>query len=82
MSDHWASQLHPEGAEYRRIQIRDESYYTEETLYKVYRALRASGMSEDQSERAINEMQNAGILFRERIPPLIKPKTIITRGDK
>lgn len=80
--DEWASQIMPEGTEYRRVTIRDDVYYTEETLHTVYKALRRAGMSEEQCERAINEMQNDGILFRERIPPLVKPRTIITRGSE
>lgn len=41
-------------------------HFTEATLFKVYKALRATGLTEQQAEDAINEMQNAGILFRER----------------
>lgn len=44
----------------------DDVTFTENTLYKVYDALRGSGLSEDQSRDAISNMQNAGILFRER----------------
>lgn len=52
--------------------------FTEETLYKVYGALRKDdSLSEEQATDAIMRMQNAGILFRERIP---RTKTIITRG--
>jgi len=47
---------------------REDIYYTEGTLYKVYEALRASGATEEQAQSAINGMQNAGILFRERVP--------------
>jgi Trp operon repressor len=45
---------------------REDIHYTEGTLYKVYEALRRSDATEEQAQRAINEMQNAGILFRER----------------
>lgn len=44
----------------------EELYYDEFTLLKVMKALRENGMSRDQVEIAINDMQNAGILFRER----------------
>lgn len=71
----------PEGAQYREIKIQDQVYYTEETLFKVYKAIRRAGVTEEFAEQIINEMQNDGILFRERIPPIIKPKTIITRGS-
>jgi hypothetical protein len=43
-----------------------EDYYDEETLVKVYRALVNSGASDRQAVEAISEMQNEGILFRER----------------
>lgn len=43
-------------------------YFTEATLFKVYKALRATGLTEQQAEDAIIEMQNADILFRERTP--------------
>ena len=46
--------------------MNDEVYYDEETLFKVNRALRASGLTQVQTQDAIIEMQNAGILFRER----------------
>lgn len=43
-----------------------EDYYDEGTLHKVFRALVASGASDQQAIEAISEMQNEGILFRER----------------
>lgn len=43
-------------------------HYTENTLFKVYDVLRAAGLGESQAREAINEMQNQGILFRERVP--------------
>jgi hypothetical protein len=46
--------------------------YTENTLFKVYDALRAAGLDESSARDCISEMQNAGIYFRERIePPLL-----------
>lgn len=41
-------------------------HFTEGTLFKVYKALRATGLTEEQAERVINELQSQGILFRER----------------
>jgi hypothetical protein len=40
--------------------------HSDNTLYKVSQALHQAGMNGAQIERAINEMQNHGILFRER----------------
>lgn len=40
--------------------------HTEDTLFKVREALVASGLTERKAYNAITEMQNAGILFRER----------------
>lgn len=40
--------------------------HTEETLFKVYAALKAVGWKHHQAEDAITSMQNMGILFRER----------------
>lgn len=44
----------------------DETYYDDETLVKVYVALRNAGIP--RRGDAIDAMQNAGILFRERLP--------------
>lgn len=41
-------------------------HFDEDTLFKVINALVRSGLTEQQATDAINEMQNAGILFRER----------------
>lgn len=41
-------------------------FYNDGTMFKVYQALRRAGLSEPQALNAINEMQNDGILFRER----------------
>lgn len=38
----------------------------EETVQKVFQALAGVGLSEGQIINAVNQMQNAGILFRER----------------
>lgn len=38
----------------------------EETLFKAVRALRQIGMNDRLIKDALNAMQNAGILFRER----------------
>lgn len=44
----------------------DTEYYNEETLFKVYESLRRSGLSDSACRSAVNQMQNDGILFRER----------------
>lgn len=41
--------------------------HTEETLMKVHMALVKSGLHPNAADNAVREMQNAGILFRERI---------------
>jgi hypothetical protein len=39
--------------------------YSEETMQKVYQALRNTGLADQQAIYAVTTMQNAGILFRE-----------------
>lgn len=46
----------------------ERTYFDEDTLRKVYDALDATSMPNVEIENAINAMQNAGILFRERVP--------------
>jgi len=48
--------------------IQDTTYYSEETLFKVRRALQKMGMTEVEIIDCINAMQNEGILFREVKP--------------
>lgn len=44
-----------------------KEHFTENTLFKVYDVLRITGgLTEEKSQEVINEMQNQGILFRER----------------
>lgn len=43
-----------------------DEYFDEYTLLKVVHALREAGIPDQQAEDAINQMQNAGVLFRER----------------
>lgn len=60
---------------------REDIHYTEETLLKVFDALRRCHATEEQAREAIREMLNAGILFRERgSNPYERPKTQIHRG--
>lgn len=54
-------------------------YFTEETLFKVFDALRKT-MTEEQAREAINNMQNEGILFRERKPGTSAPVMRETSG--
>lgn len=49
-------------------EIEEDLYYDENTLHKVARALRNAGMTIEQTTNAIREMQNARILFHERMP--------------
>jgi hypothetical protein len=46
--------------------IEDITYYSDNTIFKVHAALVKSGLSDIRAAAAIFEMQNAGILFRER----------------
>lgn len=46
--------------------VEHEENYGEDTIHKVHQALMRAGLTEDNAINAINEMQNDGILFRER----------------
>ena len=48
------------------VEPAEELHHDEDTLDKVRNALIASGMTGKVADNAINEMQNRGILFRER----------------
>ena len=54
-------------------EVKPKETFTENTLFKVYDALRASGLDEQKARDAITEMQNNGILFRERTPEVNHP---------
>ena len=41
--------------------------YDDQTLLKARKALIQSGLTEEQADQAINEVLNAGLLFRERV---------------
>ena len=43
-----------------------KEFYDEQTLTKVFMALRKSGLTPIEASVALTEMQNAGVLFRER----------------
>lgn len=45
----------------------ESSRYNEDTLFKVQKALLKSGLDMQQAFNSICEMQNDGILFRERM---------------
>lgn len=47
--------------------ISDVTFYSEDTLFKVRGALIEATTSEAVADNCINEMLNAGILFRERV---------------
>lgn len=44
----------------------EDVWFDEYTLFKVYMALEAANVDTYQIKEAITQMQNAGILFRER----------------
>lgn len=44
------------------------THHDENTMQKVYDALRAAGLKKQQCLNAVTQMQNAGIYFRERQP--------------
>lgn len=46
----------------------DLTFYNDETLNKVERALGEAGLDENRIEDAVALLQSEGILFRERIP--------------
>jgi hypothetical protein len=48
--------------------VEDEEYYDEYTLFKVVAVMKRVGIGDAKAEELINELQNAGILFRERSP--------------
>lgn len=48
------------------IPLEDELYHDEDTWFKVYHALMRAGLGDVKSRSTITDMQNAGILFRER----------------
>lgn len=58
-------------------------YHDGNTMTKVLVALKASGLSDDQSKLAIGFMQNRGILFRESVKPksVVDPDTGIGKGS-
>lgn len=44
----------------------DQTYYDDNTIWKVYSALQKAGFKQPDRVTAVLAMQNAGILFRER----------------
>ena len=48
--------------------IKDQTVYSEETLFKFRAACHKQGMNDTQVFDLINECLNAGLLFRERDP--------------
>lgn len=61
------------GRAYAKFSHAPGEYHNGNTMSKVDIALRASGLSADQSKLAIGFMQNRGILFRESV----KPKSVV-----
>lgn len=52
----------------------DTTYYDENTLIKVRKALRHHSKNTDELNCMINDMQNQGILFRERKDDGMRPR--------
>lgn len=50
----------------------EPEHYDDGTMLRVLEALRTAGLSDVKAANAINEMQNEGILFRERAEPTCK----------
>lgn len=50
--------------------------FNEGTLFKVRDALYKAGLTKAECTEAIQEMQNAGILFRERLPYINEDGTL------
>lgn len=50
------------GPQYKGLEVHDDN-----TMRKVYNALSDLGWDEEEVFDAVNSMQNAGILFRERM---------------
>ena len=46
----------------------ERTHHSEDTLFKVYAGLAAAGIQGQQATDAVAQMQNEGILFRERTP--------------
>ena len=46
----------------------ERNRYNSDTLVKAYEALMLDGMSRQQATNCVTRLQNAGILFRERLP--------------
>lgn len=55
-----------EDRDYCRACLEESLHYDENTLLKVYAALARAGLSPARALAAVNEMQNEGLLFRER----------------
>lgn len=56
----------------------DITHHDENTMQKVYDALKAAGIKKQRRLDAVAQMQNAGIYFRERQPvPVLTP--IVTK---
>lgn len=58
-----------------------QEHYDEDTLFKVYDALREDGgLTEKQTRACINAMRARGILFREKVQLVDSPGAYVTRG--
>lgn len=50
------------------LENKEELHFDEDTLRKVYEGLLKAGIFGQQAVDAVNQMQNQGILFREKKP--------------
>ena len=50
------------------LENKEELHHDEDTLKKVYEGLLKAGIFGQQAVDAVNQMQNQGILFREKKP--------------
>jgi hypothetical protein len=66
------------GERHIHAQPKENVTFDENTLFKVYDSLRDAGLDEQKARDAISDMQNKGILFRERVPEF-KPSTPVCR---
>jgi hypothetical protein len=62
LSSHQMLDSEPDGYEYEEVR------YNEQTMVKVRDAIRVEGLKERVVDDIVNRLQNAGILFRERVP--------------
>lgn len=53
--------------DHKHVPQSESETHTADTLHKVHRALSEMGFSDQTIQDAVNQMHNAGVLFRERV---------------